>query len=260
MQHRNRRLTVVFAGALLTTAGLLAACSTDNGATPLPQAGTDSGRNPSRTDDGADDDDVVEPDAGVTDEIDADCSSAPRLRKNDKGFFCSFFRRDGGTDSGAGPTACGNDETCCNPGANPGGGFPPSFCASTPRTDKGDDNAAAACAAQAEDHGSTWNEDKSSTWECGDSNNCGAGQVCCLYTWKSDNPSDKVNIGKSLDDKIPAACGALQAFKQGGTRCEPTACKPDQVQLCSLTDDNCSGNQKCTPFSALFRDLGTCRQ
>ncbi|HVH45581.1 MAG TPA: hypothetical protein VM925_24675 [Labilithrix sp.] len=259
MQQRTRRLAIVFGGALLTTIGVLAACSTDNGTTPVPgQNGTDSGSNNTKTDSGkvdTDTDGAASPsDAG------ADCSEAPRLRSNTSGFFCGFFRRDASApDSGSGSlSACSNDETCCNPGKGGGADFPPSFCAKTPHDEKGGDNGQTECADQADENGSTWNVSGSTTWECGDKNNCDDGQVCCLVTWADAGATDKVNIGKSLDKEIPASCGALQAFKQGGTKCA-ASCAADQIQLCSTTDDNCTGNQKCTPFTALFRDLAYCK-
>lgn len=254
MQQRTRRLAILLGGTLLATVGVLAACSTDNGTTPLPgQTGNDSGRDSSKTDggDNNEEDDADTPKDGGG----ADCSEAPRLRSNDRGgFFCSFFTRDAGAGDAGGRSNCADDETCCNPGKGGDGEFPPSFCAET-ETKGG--NAPAACAAQAAANGSTWTAG-SSAWECGDKNNCDDGQVCCLITWADAGPMDKVNIGKSLDKDIPAACNALQAFKQGGTRCA-ASCAADQIQLCSNSDDNCTGNQKCTPFTAQFRDLAYCK-
>ena len=42
MLHRTRRMIIVFGGGLLLTLGAVAACTTDNGTTPLP--GADAGR------------------------------------------------------------------------------------------------------------------------------------------------------------------------------------------------------------------------
>ena len=86
MQQRTRRLAMLLGGSLLATVGFLAACSTDNGTTPLPgQTGTDSGRETKNDAGGTtgDDDDDVTPvnDAG------RDCSAAPKPRSN-KGVFC----------------------------------------------------------------------------------------------------------------------------------------------------------------------------
>ena len=260
MQQRTRRLAMLLGGSLLATVGFLAACSTDNGTTPLPGTGGDSGRDTKKDGSdtkGDDDDDDTTPGDGGTG---ADCGNAPKLRSNDKGSYCAFFVRDAAAgDAGAGGNRnCSHDETCCNPGKGSDGNFPSSFCASTPRDTKGGNNGQTACGAQATANGSTWNA-AGSTWECADKNSCGAGETCCMFTWADGGPNDKVNIGKSLDKDIPAACGALQAFKQGGTRCA-TSCASDEIQLCSLSDDSCTGNQKCTPFSGQFRDLGACRQ
>ncbi len=261
MQQRTRRLAIIIAGTLLASVGLvLAACTTDNGTVPLPGQTGDGGSKKNTSSSGGDDEeeeeeeqdgDTTKKDAGA----DADCREAPRLRNNENGFFCAFLPRDAG---GAGGNNCSHDETCCNP-AQVDGQFPPTFCASTPRNEKGGTNGAAACAAQAEAKGSTWTPGKGTTWECGDSNNCDDGQVCCIFT----DPSitdDKVNIGPNQNKSIPAACDAKQAFKYGGTRCA-AACAADEIQLCSLSDDNCTGARKCYPFEVYpgGRNLGYCR-
>lgn len=258
MQQRTRRLAIVFAASVLASLAVLAACSTDNGTTPTPST---SGKKDADKGDDDDDDDDSNPDGSKPKPADAgaDCSEAPRVRTNSAGFFCSFFTRDAGASDAGGKSNCGNDETCCNPGKADNGDFPPSFCASTPVGDKGGNNAQAACSDQAAENGSEWHAAGSSTWECGDKNNCDDGQVCCMFTWADAGAMDKVNIGKSLDKAVPAACGALQAFKQGGTRCA-ASCAADEIRLCGKTDDSCTGSQKCTPFAALYRDLATCRQ
>lgn len=108
MQQRTRRLAIVLGGSLFATLGFLAACSTDNGTTPLPgQTGTDSGRDTSKTDGGDkadDDDDDVTPvnDAG------RDCSAAPKPRSN-KGVFC--FGGEGSNDGGSCDPA--EKKVCC---------------------------------------------------------------------------------------------------------------------------------------------------
>ncbi|MBX3209441.1 MAG: hypothetical protein KF764_30690 [Labilithrix sp.] len=261
--HRNGRLAIFLGGALVATFAFLAACSTDNGSTPLPGQNTpDSGRDTKK--DGSengddDDDDVTEPKDGGT----PDCSAAPKLRSNDKGFYCTFFTRDAAAaDASAaagGNRNCGHDETCCNPGRGANNAFPPSFCAATPRNTKGGDNGATECAAQATANGTTWNATGGTTWECNDKNNCAAGETCCMFSAANLAAGDKVNLGPLQGNTVPKECNALQAFKQGGTRCA-TSCSADEIQLCSQSDDNCTGNQKCTPFSGLFRDLGACRQ
>src|SRR5690606_30079698 len=125
-----------------------AACSTDNGTTPLPGQTADSGKRETSTGSSGGDDqdgDTPQQDAGP----DADCRNAPRLRSNDRGFFCAFLPRDAGSAEDAGGASnCSHDETCCNP-AKVGNEFPKSFCASTPRDEKGGTNGADECAAQA---------------------------------------------------------------------------------------------------------------
>jgi hypothetical protein len=263
MQQRTRRLAILIGGTLIATVGVLAACSTDNGTTPLPgQGGGDSGRDSQKGDGNVEPEDTKE--GGSKDATaSADCGEAPQLRSNDKGgFFCAFFGRDAAAgDAGAGGNRnCRNDEICCNPGRPSGGGdFPPSFCAELPQDDKAGESSQTACADQAADHDSTWNVGGSTTWQCGDKNNCGDNEVCCMFTWLDAGAMDKVNIGNSTDKDVPKACGALQAFKTGGTRCAAN-CNADEIKLCSKTDDNCEGAQKCTPFEALGgRDLGYCK-
>ncbi|MBX3186636.1 MAG: hypothetical protein KF819_06460 [Labilithrix sp.] len=227
--------------------GVIAACGTDNGAssggTPTLDGGRDTGPRP----DGPD----TDPDASGGDGgPDADCSRAPRLRDNTNGFFCAFYRSDGGVDGGASTSNCGVTETCCNPsGKDPSGAFYPSFCA----PGKGGDDV---CSTQAAGKGSVY-DGGGSAWECNDAKNCGTGEVCCIIT--APNAMGTVNIGKSLDTDIPAACGALQAFKQGGTRCRATQCGAGEIKLCSNSDMGCGAGTTCTPFSGFFRDLGYCK-
>jgi hypothetical protein len=251
MKQHTRRLAIALGGALLTTVGFLAACSTDNGTTPIPTTtgGGDSGNKKGDSGGSSTDDDDSGSKVGTDGGASADCATAPKLRNNDQGFRCAFL-----TPPDGGSRNCGNDEVCCNPGAKTAGGkdFPNSYCA--PKS--GGADGPAACAAGATAAGSEWVATKSSTWQCADKSACG-GKKCCMFTWASTDPNDKVNIGKTLDKDIPAACNALMAFKAGGTRCADE-CDATEIPLCSLSDDNCSGNQTCTPFSA-YRDLGYCK-
>lgn len=258
MQQRTRRLAIVVGGTLIASVGLfLAACSTDNGTTPLPGQ-TDSGR--PRTDTGTGSSSgEPETDAGSDAALSPDCSTAPQLRSNDKGFYCAFLPYDAGSAEDAGGASnCAHDETCCNP-AKVGNDFPKTFCASTPRDNKGGTKGQEACAAQAAAKSSTWTADAGSTWECGDKNNCNAGQVCCLFTQPGLAADQKVNIGTNQDKSIPKSCNALQAFKYGGTRCA-AGCGADEIPLCSKTD-SCPDGKTCTPFEVYpgGRDLGYCK-
>jgi hypothetical protein len=261
MQQRTRRLAIFFGGTLLATIGVLAACSTDNGSTPLPTQKTVDGSN--KTDaKGTDNTDNTDNTGGS--DAGADCSAAAYLHNNQpQGFFCAHLDRDPSAEDAGGLSNCANDETCCNSGQDPSKNFPKTFCAKTPLNEKGEKTAGqTACNAQAQDNGSSWYSNFATTWECGDKNNCGDGQVCCIYTFLDAGANDKVNIGKVYDPNhklnIPDSCNALQVFKQGGTRCA-ASCDADEIQLCSKADDSCTGNQKCTPFYAAGRDLAACR-
>jgi len=251
MQQSTRRLAILVGGTLVASVGLfLAACSTDNGTTtPLPGQGGDSGRRDSSGGtSGTSGTSGEDPDADVDDDggssSGADCGNAPRLRNNGQGFFCAFLPRDAGSASDAGGTSnCAHDETCCNP-ARVGTEFPKSYCANTPtKTGTGE----TACAAQAAAKNSTWTANMGSTWQCGDKNNCGASQVCCLFSQAGLPAGEKVNIGKNLDTQIPPACNAQQAFKYGGTKCA-AACGAEEIQLCGTQDQNCTGGKTCSPF------------
>lgn len=258
MQQRFRRLAVFVGGVVLASSGLvMVACGTDNGetvATPQIEAGKDSalGKDTSTT----------ETEGGP--EVDggpgaADCGAAPKLRSNTAagGFFCAFYRADGGAaDGSASASNCASGQTCCNPAKINASDttFPPSFCA----TGKGGDTP---CEAQDVLNNSTYTAGQfAAAWECNDKNACTGGDVCVMITRSGEAAGDKVNIGKSLDKDIPASCNALQAFKQGGSRCKPAAdIQPDEIRLCSATDDNCVAPTVCTPFSGGFRDLGYCK-
>jgi hypothetical protein len=256
MQERTRRLAILVGGSLISCGALiLAACSNDSGTTPIPTAngGTDGGRDAKTTDakGGSTTDGTPETDSGS-----ADCANAPKLRSNDDGFFCPFLPRDAGDASA---TNCTHDQTCCNPGRNADGKNPPSFCATTPRADKGVADQTQ-CAAQAVDFGSEWIAKEGKTWECGDKNNCSTGQVCCMFN-QIDPPlsgTDKVNVGPNLNKTLPVACAAKQAFKYGGTYCAAT-CGDEDIQMCSATDNDCAP-KKCVPFEVFpgGRNLAYC--
>lgn len=265
----GRKAVIFLGGALLAGGSLFAvACGTDNGNvddSPLP---TPDG---SKADGKAGDGGTVDPGDSSTPPGDgggADCGLAPKVRSNANSFYCSFVR-DGGPDSGN-PSYCDNNETCCNGGCaqRDANGkctkFGESYCIAANNKGTALQGAApynfgasgqTACSAS-----SDWVSDGGSTWECADKNQCGQGQVCCLFTGVGYNQTtDKVNIGNNLDTDIPKACGALQAFKQGGTRCAASCTANTEIRLCSNSDQNCGANQKCTPFEALNRDLAYCK-
>jgi hypothetical protein len=269
----GRKSVLFLGGALLAAGSLFAiACGTDNGTaddSPLP---TPDG---SRTDGRANDGGTGEPGDGSTATTDgsaegADCGTAPKLRGNATSFYCAFAR-DAGPDGGN-PNFCNNDQTCCSGGclARDGAGkctsFGDSYCIKS--NDKGASLSGAnygasgqkACGASKDWVPGDRDASTSSTWECADKNQCGANEVCCLFTGPQYNgTTDRVNIGTNLDTAIPKTCGALQAFKQGGSRCATTCTANTEIRLCSTSDNNCGANQKCTPFEALNRDLAYCK-
>jgi hypothetical protein len=265
MEQRTRRLIILVGGTLMASAGLfVAACSTDNGTTPLPggssgtsgtSGGTDSGKKKDTggTSSGGEEEDTGAPDDGGST---ADCANAPRLRTNTDFFRCAFFTRDAGDDAGP-SSSCTNNEICCNPGKT-GADFGPSFCASHPAAQKGGDGPKECSEQSNEKTGKAWAPYQSSTWECADKNNCAPNQVCCLFTWADAGALDKVNIGPLQDTAVNKDCKAQQSFKQGGTRCA-TACATDEIRMCSTSDQNCEAPKVCSPFVSLFRDLGYCK-
>jgi len=252
MRERVRRFAFFMGGVSLVAGGLIiVACGTDNGggSTPVPTVPETGAKDTGTGSDGS-----STTDGGTDSSSAADCGNAPKLRNNTNGFFCAFYRGDNG--DGGTTSNCNNDEICCNTSAKyADGGFAPSFCA--PESAPGAKGGIAQCAAEATNEGSLW-ADGGSAWECNDKNACAAGQICVLIT--QPGATGIVNIGKSLDKDIPAECNAKQAFKQGGSRCVPTAGHPaaDEIKLCSSSDQNCSAGSTCTPFEGFFRDLGYC--
>lgn len=265
MRQSTRRY-VMFVGATFAVAGGLfaAACGTDNG-------GSSSGTLPTAEGGGGDRANPPPPppsggDAGGDSATNPDCSTAPKLRTNTNDFYCAFVpKADGGAGDGGdagNPSFCRNTEICCNPSTKTGSNFDPSFCATDGTKGSNDTQlkAEAVCAAAAGAHGFTWGAtDGGSAWECADKNNCPAGQVCCLTGNPGATGSNAVNIGKSTDKTIPAACNALQAFKETGTACKTSCAAGTEIQLCSQSDNNCGAGTTCTAFNGFFRDLGVCR-
>jgi len=251
MRKSVRKLALVVTGASLFAVGLIvAACGTDNGtvATPTPPtAESGTGKETSTGRDGS-----VDNDGGVDAAVEADCTKAPKLRTTTAGFFCAFYRSDGGADGGGSTSNCANDEICCNPSGKSGADFFPSFCASaSPKA--GDDS----CNAQAATEGSSY-DGGGSAWECADKNSCGGSGVCCMIQDPKRLP-DTLNIGNfpKNDTDVPPACNAKRAYNAGGTRCR-SACNAGEIKMCSLSDDNCGGGSVCTPVQGFFRDLGYC--
>lgn len=248
MQQSTRRLVILFSSTLLCAGSLLAAaCSSDTtsagGDMPTVEAGKKDTGSSSGSSGGSDSGDL---DSGLA----ADCSEAPQLRSNTNGFYCSFVPKDAGVDAdGGSPSYCHDNETCCNPGKDGNGNFGTSACVYDPNK-----TGNTAC----DDADPTWaSRTNNSVWECADKNNCASGEVCCLTT--APDAGGNVNIGKSTDKSIPAACNALQAYKAGGTKCATSCAAGSEIQLCSTSDDHCGAGTTCTPFAGLFRDLAYCK-
>lgn len=247
MQQSTRRLVILVGSTLLSAGGLLlAACSSDStsgssGDLPTVEAGKKDGTTSSSS---------GGPDADTDAASSADCGSAPKLRDNTNGYYCAFVPKDAGVDAadGGNPSYCHNNETCCSPGKDTGGGFGTTACVYDP-TKTGNTACAAADPTWAARTGNT-------IWECADKNNCPAGESCWMGT--ALDAGGTVNVGKSTDKTIPAACNALQAYKENGTHCAVTGAA-GEIKLCSSSDDNCGAGTTCTPFAGLFRDLGYCK-
>jgi hypothetical protein len=262
MQQRFRRVALFFGATSLAAAGLIVvACGSDSSPTATPQLPEASSPNKDGST-GPGTDGGTNPDGGDLDSGEApDCQMSPKLFTTTvaAGFFCSFYNADGG-DSGTGNARnCPSDTTCCDPGANPAGSktFPAAYCAPGKGQDACNNGAAAA--------GSTWVglNDGGSVWECADKNSCGAGQVCCLTQDQVklllDPVKNKLNIGGYAKTNVdhPPACNDKTAYDTAGTKCE-TACAAGEKILCSPSDNSCGAGTVCTPFDALFRDLGYC--
>lgn len=286
-QQQMRRLAFFFGATAVITGGLFAAaCGTDNGTnTEVPTPNVDSGNNatnPPKKDSGSDpsddgggnnpqDDGGTEPDGSS-----ADCSKAPKLRDNTKGFRCPFIASgDAGTDGGSASWTCNNDEICCMAAKNTDNTNNPSFCVKNAKSDNSTTAGAAACKAYADSHsgeGLKWPEPttkQGTTWECLDSAACGSGSICCLYTAAEyTKPTDVVNAGpyNYKSPAVPKSCNAQQFYKEGGTHCvkgnacptSPTVAKTE-IRLCSVNDNNCPSGTTCTPIASFQKDLGYCK-
>ncbi len=254
MQLGMRRIVFFGGGVCLLVAGTLVAvaCSSDNGTTSgaLPTVDAAKGDTgnatpppppPAPGDDGGD--------GGV------DCTAAPKLRSNSIDFYCAFVDKGdgGGGFDGGDPRYCGNAQVCCNPsGLYADAGHFPSYCATdTPKPAANADNTCAGAAAAKD---SAW--DGGDSFECADKNNCGSGQVCCMYG----TGITFADLAKNGSTPIPPACGAKYAKGITGTKCETgTTCGANEFVLCSLTDSCTATGATCQPFSGFFRDLGYCK-
>lgn len=251
MHQRTRRLAIVFAGSLLATIGALAACSTDNGTTPTPGAGTpDSGKKDAAKADGSDTDPDTDGDAGDGGKKPGTCTNQPTV-KSSVGPYCLGVP-DGGPDGGSGGVNCDSSkhEICCSDGTLPGdaGGYAPSECKVAAVSSEGYADSPATCE-------STFTGTGGKEYHCTEADHCpGDGEFCCAYPAP---PTTTLTPGhnKDFDDSCKAY---YQSGKYvGGTRCQKTGCGMGELTLCSKDEDCKAGT--CVPLSIEGRYTGYCR-
>jgi hypothetical protein len=245
MQQRTRRLAFVFAGTLFATVGVLAACSTDDGTTPLP--GSDGGRDSAKADGSGNNNDD---DGGVPGPNDggngADCANVPTV-KSSVGPYC-FSVVDGGGNGTTKSVNCNaeNNEICCSDGRQADGGFALSEC-KVATTSGGGGYTEGACAP-------TFEGDGGKEYHCMEKDHCpGSDEACCAI------PREVTKLNPGKNDDFPGC----QAFYQSGryvegTRCKKNGCAPGDLTLCSKDSDCPSGT--CVPLTLEGRYGGYCRQ
>ena len=245
MQQRTRRLAIVFGGSLLATIGFLAACSTDNGTTPLPgQTGTDGGRDSAKGDGSNNDNDGDDSSTPVGDGG-ADCANIPTV-KSSPGPFC-FTVLDGGGNGQTKSINCNaaNHEVCCSDGRLDDGGFAPSECKVVTTSGGGGYNEGA-CAP-------TFEGDGGKEYHCTEQDHCpGQGESCCAV------PREVTNLTPGKNNDFPGCQAYFQSGRYvAGTRCKKDGCAPGDLTLCS-SDADCKAG-KCVPLSLEGRYTGYCR-
>ena len=240
MQQRTRRLAVMFGGALLATIGVLAACSTDNGTTPLPgQTGGDSGRDPSKTD-GSSTEEEDETGGGKKDAA-PDCEGAPKVRSNDS-VFCF-----GGTDSNdAGQCDKAEKKVCCADEKGPDGKYVKAKCAVATEASEGYEEGSCNLTPDAGGR----------EWHCTEPSHCpNQGEACCVIAGRGGNPQAQP------DTKDFPGCGNFfnnaTDFFVGGTRCRAAGCNAGELTLCS-SDEECKTGS-CHFFELANRRTGVCK-
>jgi len=242
MLQRTRRLAILMGGTLLATVGVLAACSTDNGTTPLPgQTGTDGGRDSSKGDSGGGNTD--DEDGSSQKDAAPDCEGAPKPRSND-GVFCF-----GGTDStDAGECDPGESRICCADEKGSDGKFLKARCVVAEQDPSGGYKAGSCDFAP--DAGGR-------EWHCTESRHCpNTGESCCVIAGTGGQP--KANP----DTQDFPGCGNFfngdQGYFVGGSRCRANGCNAGELTLCT-SDDECDNGQKCHFFDIANRYTGVCQ-
>lgn len=233
MQHA--RLALVITGTLvLGTAGVLVACSSDDGASPLPTytPGPNDNKNTSGGTSGdqgtGDDDDDV--DAGKDAGKPVDCKD-PQTARSNPGVYCrknaDGVDKDGYCSDSDKPVCCSDGK----PGA--GGDFLPGKCIAT----DGD------CGYPKDTVGTR-------QWECTKSAHCGDnGPACCVIAGEGGNPLvQKDQCGERFNNS--------DIKFVGGSRCQPS-CNTNELQLCAK-DKDCAGGKTCKFINIASRFAGVC--
>lgn len=244
MQQHTRRLAIILGASLLTTIGVLAACSTDNGTTPLPgqtgDGGGGGGKDGSKSDGNTvdpDDDSGTKPKDGG-----ADCSAAPKPRSND-GVFC--FGGAGSNDGGQCDPA--ENKVCCADEKDSSGQFVPSKCAVATVGSEGYN--AGSCNLTPDAGGREWH--------CTEAAHCpNSGETCCVIAGWGGSPQAQP------DTKDFPGCGnffnSASDFFVGGSRCRSGGCNAAELTLCS-SDDECGNGTTCHFFKLANRFTGVCK-
>jgi hypothetical protein len=230
-------MLLVFGGSLLLTLGAVAACTTDNGTTPIPTRGDsgspkDSGK---KIDSGDPDDQDLEDEDGGDGGV--DCTKAPKPRESD-GVYCRKGS-EGSNDAGY----C-VDSICCSDQDGGDGKYAPGKCV-TPEQDT-EGYKTGACNFPENSGGREWH--------CTESKHCpNTDEICCVAKGSGGNPS-------ALTDKEWPGCGVYQNSDTGkfisGTRCR-SECETGELQLCSSDADCKTG--KCKFFELANRFTGVCK-
>lgn len=243
MQQRTRRFAILFGGAFVATLGAIAACSTDNGTTPLPtgNAGNDSGRDSARADGSGNDDEKDDSGTPSGGDGGADCGNLPKPRPG-IGPYCL------GVDAGKGVN-CDSEknEVCCSDGKLEGSDeFAASECKAATKSASGGYNVGGC--------DSTYQGDGGKEYHCTGPDHCpGEGEYCCAV------PNVGVTtLAPGTNNKFPTCKAYYQNGRfTAGTRCKADGCAPGDLTLCAKDEDCKAGT--CVPLSLEGRDVGYCR-
>ncbi len=218
---QRARLALLLLGTFTTATGVLIACSTDNGTTPIPREDAARPRSDGSSGGTSGGEEEEEQDAGP----DAAGCDGGRSARSNRGVYC----RSNAVDSDAGYCTVGDKTICCND-SKIGTQFEPGKCVA----------AEGECGFQ----GTGGRE-----WHCTESDHCGGGQACCVIAGDDGTPRVfKDRCGERNND-------ANKKFV-GGSRCK-ASCGTDELRLCAK-DADCDGDKKCYFFDLSSRFTGVC--